>query len=102
MSNKALRWFLDATTLAVVLQDVDKDGEVEYTEFIAATLEARGNIEEERIAEAFDTIDTNNTGYITPENLNQSMNHDSDTRFAQESLKNMLEEADMDKDGKSE
>lgn len=29
-----------------------------YTEFLAATLEAQGQIEEDRIAEAFDRIDS--------------------------------------------
>ena len=32
-----------------------------YTEFIAATLEAHGNVEEERIAEAFDRLDNDDT-----------------------------------------
>lgn len=36
--------------------DVDGTGEVEYSEFLAATIEAHGAIDEERLAEAFDRI----------------------------------------------
>jgi hypothetical protein len=34
-----------------------------YTEFLAATIEAQGYIAEDRIAEAFDRLDSNETGY---------------------------------------
>ena len=37
-------------------QDVDGTGVVEYSEFLAATIEAHGGISEERLAEAFDRI----------------------------------------------
>lgn len=33
-----------------------------YTEFLAATLEAHGNIEEERVAAAFDRLDSDDSG----------------------------------------
>jgi calcium-dependent protein kinase len=36
--------------------DVDGTGSVHYTEFLAATMEAHGSIEEDRIADAFDRI----------------------------------------------
>jgi calcium-dependent protein kinase len=34
-----------------------------YTEFLAATIEAHGYIAEERVAEAFDRLDADETGY---------------------------------------
>jgi hypothetical protein len=34
-----------------------------YTDFIAATIEAHGYIEEDRIAEAFDRLDSDETGF---------------------------------------
>jgi hypothetical protein len=34
-----------------------------YTEFLAATIEACGQIEEDRLAEAFDRLDSDDTGY---------------------------------------
>jgi calcium-dependent protein kinase len=48
--------------------DIDGTGLVHYTEFLAATIEAHGTIAEDRIAEAFDRIDSDDTGYITFEN----------------------------------
>jgi calcium-dependent protein kinase len=44
--------------------DVNETGVIDYTEFLAATLEARGKIEIEQIAQAFDRFDVDNTGYI--------------------------------------
>jgi len=38
-----------------------------YNEFIAATLEAQHRIEEEKLREAFDRIDSDETGYISKE-----------------------------------
>lgn len=45
--------------------DIDGTGCVHYIEFLAATVEALGPIDEERIAEAFDRIDCDDTGFIT-------------------------------------
>lgn len=47
------------------LQDVNKNNEINYTEFLAAALETQGAIEEYRLAEAFDLLDTDNSGYST-------------------------------------
>ena len=79
----------------LVSQDVDKDGEVEYTEFIAATLEARGNIEEERIAEAFDRLDTDQSGFISRRELAQFLG----TTATSKEVDDILQEADTNNDG---
>ena len=42
-------------------KDVNQNGHIMYTEFLAATLEAQGRIEEERIAEAFDRLDSDDS-----------------------------------------
>ena len=44
--------------------DVDGSGVIRYTEFLAATMEAAGWISEERLAEAFDRLDHDDTGYV--------------------------------------
>ena len=49
--------------------DLDGTGKIRYTEFLAATIEAQGAISEERLAEAFDRIDADDSGYISKENL---------------------------------
>jgi calcium-dependent protein kinase len=49
--------------------DVNRDNAINYTEFLAAALETQGTIEEYRLAEAFDLIDDEDSGYISHENL---------------------------------
>ena len=44
-------------------QDLNNNGKINYTEFLAATIETFGNIEEDRISEAFDRIDCDDDGY---------------------------------------
>ena len=45
--------------------DLDGSGKIRYTEFLAATIEVHGAIDEERLAEAFDRIDCDDSGYIS-------------------------------------
>jgi len=47
------------------LQDIDKNGYIQYTEFLAATLETLGNVEENHLIEAFRQLDEDKSGYIT-------------------------------------
>jgi len=49
--------------------NLDGTGEIKYTEFIAATIEATEIVTEERVAEAFDRLDSDDSGYISFENL---------------------------------
>ncbi len=58
--------------------DLDGNGTIEYTEFLAATLEAHCVVVEERLAEAFDRIDTNNSGYISKESLKEIFSQQRD------------------------
>jgi calcium-dependent protein kinase len=44
-------------------KDVNKNHVITYTEFLAAVLEMQGKIEEYRLAEAFDQIDCDDSGY---------------------------------------
>lgn len=43
--------------------DVNQNNEINYTEFLAAALETQGSIEEHRLAEAFDVLDTDDSGF---------------------------------------
>lgn len=49
--------------IVLCAQDLNQNGHIMYTEFLAATIEARGRIEEDRIAEAFDRLDSDDTGF---------------------------------------
>jgi calcium-dependent protein kinase len=77
--------------------DVNANGHVMYTEFIAATLEAQGQVEEERIAEAFDRLDVDNSGFVSKENLLEFLGDDATT----EEIEEMVNRVDLDNDGQS-
>jgi len=76
--------------------DVNESGSIDYTEFLAATLEAHGSVEEERIREAFQVFDRTNTGDITKEDLRKILGKDADPRY----VESLIDEADANKDGK--
>lgn len=56
--------------------DINGNQKIMFTEFIAATVEARGLIAEDRIAEAFDRLDSDDSGYISKSNLKQFLGDD--------------------------
>eukprot|EP00815_Leptocylindrus_aporus_P005210 CAMPEP_0116076520 /NCGR_PEP_ID=MMETSP0322-20121206/17321_1 /TAXON_ID=163516 /ORGANISM="Leptocylindrus danicus var. apora, Strain B651" /LENGTH=256 /DNA_ID=CAMNT_0003566869 /DNA_START=307 /DNA_END=1075 /DNA_ORIENTATION=+ len=70
--------------------DVDETGLIHYTEFLAATIEMLGIIEEERLAEAFDRMDRDGSGSISAADLSQLLG--STTTKTQ--VKELLDEAD--------
>ena len=45
--------------------DYDKSGQIHYKEFLAAALESRNLVTEERLLEAFDRMDSDNSGVIS-------------------------------------
>jgi len=55
---------------------LDGSGRIRYTEFIAATIEAQGDISEERLAEAFDRFDTDDSGNICVDDLAEILGKD--------------------------
>lgn len=69
---------------------MDGTGEVKYCEFLAATIEAQGAISEERLAEAFDRLDSDDSGYISKENLRDFLGDD----LPQEEIDEIMKEAD--------
>ena len=48
---------------------MDGSEKIRYTEFLAATIEASGTINEVKLAEAFDQLDSDDSGFISVENL---------------------------------
>lgn len=66
-----------------------------YTEFLAATIEAHGHIEEARIAEAFDRLDADDSGFISPKNLRQVLGKDCTS----EQIAAIIKSADINGDG---
>lgn len=61
--------------------DDDHDGYLHYTEFLAATLEMEGKkVANERLAEAFDQLDMDDSGHISKANLVEFLGRDSKVR----------------------
>jgi hypothetical protein len=81
--------------MIVRLKDLDGSGKIRYTEFLAATIEANGSVSEVRLAEAFDRLDSDDSGYISVENLLEILG-DS---FAKEDVEAIISEAATDNDG---
>jgi hypothetical protein len=75
-------------------QDLDGSGRIRYTEFLAATIEAQGAISEERLAEAFDRLDSDDSGYIDAENLAEILGKD----FPKEEIDGIIQEVVLTKD----
>lgn len=88
-SNEELRSIFDA-------MDLSGSGSIRYTEFVASTIEAHGTISEARLAEAFDRLDCDDSGYITSDNLMEILGQD----VPRDEIDAIIEEADLAKDGR--
>lgn len=75
---------------------MDGTGRIRYTEFLAATIEAQGAISEERLAEAFDRLDCDDSGFISADNLVELLGKD----FPRDEIDSIINEADLTKDNK--
>ena len=81
--------------VATSITQQNKHGVISYTEFLAATLEAQGHIDEYRIAEAFDGLDCDGSGYISKDDLREILG----AKCTNEYVMKLLEEFDADGDG---
>ncbi|KAL7479653.1 hypothetical protein ACHAW6_005369 [Cyclotella cf. meneghiniana] len=88
--------YLFATLRLHALQDVNGCNEITYTEFIAATLDLHGRVEEKRLAEAFDLMDDDDSGYISKEDLIKLLGK-SVSPYRIDAL---IQQADFDGDGR--
>ena len=87
-----------AETIQEIFASLDVNGnqKIMFTEFIAATIEARGLIAEDRIAEAFDRLDCDDSGYISKANLRKFLGDD----VTDEELTKIMKDVDANGDGK--
>ena len=77
-------------------QDLAGSGRVRYTEFIAATIEVHGTINEARLAEAFDRLDCDDSGFITVDNLIELLGKEA----VKDDVVEIIREVDKDMDGR--
>ena len=76
--------------------DVDKNGKIDYTEFIAATLQKKNYLNKERLYDAFCMFDKDNSGNITKSELMEALKLNKDQEIEVEKL---IKDVDKDGDG---
>mmetsp|Transcript_17241 Transcript_17241/g.15131 ORF Transcript_17241/g.15131 Transcript_17241/m.15131 type:complete len:128 (-) Transcript_17241:140-523(-) len=72
---------------------------INYSEFIAATMDKQHYMTRERLWAAFKHFDVDNTNEITAENIKEAMAR-AGRKLPEEEIKKMIKEVDLTKDGK--
>ena len=75
--------------------DTDKSGKIDYTEFIAATLNKKNYLQKEKLYEAFSMLDKNKKGKISKEEIKGLLRLESKDKI----IMDLIEKADANKDG---
>lgn len=76
--------------------DVDESEEINYNEFIAAAMCKRVSIDEEKLVLAFEAMDTECTGYLTRESIENGVGQ----MLKPGEIDAMMQEVDTNKDGR--
>eukprot|EP00475_Leptophrys_vorax_P030944 TRINITY_DN4668_c3_g1_i1.p1 TRINITY_DN4668_c3_g1~~TRINITY_DN4668_c3_g1_i1.p1 ORF type:complete len:364 (+),score=52.73 TRINITY_DN4668_c3_g1_i1:104-1093(+) len=76
--------------------DIDHSGEIEYGEFLAATLHLSKIDKQENLLRAFEYFDSDGSGTITLDELQKAC---ADLKMSQEEVEDMMKEIDENKDG---
>ena len=76
--------------------DVDKNGKIDYTEFLAATLQKKMYLKEERLYEAFCNFDLDGCGKITKEELMNVLKSDPSQ---EREIENIIKSIDKNGEG---
>jgi len=79
--------------------DVDKDGHLNYGEFIAISVHLRKMGNEDHLHKAFEFFDKNQSGYIEIEELRDAL-ADEDETNNEEVISAIMQDVDTDKDGR--
>jgi ankyrin repeat protein len=84
-----------ADMCALYLKGLAGESRIRYTEFIAATIEAHGRVAELNLAEAFDCLDCDDSGFISANDLMEILGSD----IPQEEVDDIIAEISPTKDG---
>ncbi|KAJ8566006.1 hypothetical protein K7X08_008582 [Anisodus acutangulus] len=79
--------------------DVDKDGYLDYGEFVAISVHFRKMGNDEHLNKAFEFFDKNQTGYIEIEELREALSDEIETN-SEEVINAIMQDVDTDKDGR--
>jgi len=79
--------------------DTDRNGTINYTEFVAAAMEKSMYLKEDKLLDAFKVFDKDRNGKITANELKEILGSDPAFHQNSELFENMIKEADMNGDG---
>ena len=84
-----------------IIKNVDylENGRINYSEFLAATVSARTVITTEMLWALFKHFDTDDSGYITPDNIVESFEK-AGREVTQDDIQKILDEHDIENNGK--
>lgn len=88
ISESSIRSTFDAV-------DHDGTGMISYTEFVAACLEGSSMVKEDMLVEAFDRLDSDDSGFISKENLRDILGN----QFSPDLVSEMIADGDFKKTG---
>ncbi|KAI5077774.1 hypothetical protein GOP47_0007598 [Adiantum capillus-veneris] len=77
--------------------DIDGNGSIDYSEFIAATVHRSKLAKEEQLVSTFEYFDTDRSGFITTDELADALSKHG--MGDEETIKSIIAEVDTDKDG---
>ena len=84
--------------LALKLMDLNGNGVIDYTEFIAGCLQSYDYVKESNLKHAFAYFDKDNSGTISKEELKECLSSD-ELLIEDEDIEKIIAEVDLDKDG---
>ena len=76
--------------------DIDQDGSIDYSEFLAATVHQSKLSREDNLMRAFEHFDTDKSGFITADELAAALKESGEGV----NVHQILDEVDKDRDGK--
>ena len=77
--------------------DVDKNGKIDYTEFLAATIQKANYLKKEKLYEAFCKFDIDNSGFITADELLKALKAE---KSQEKEVEQLIKAVDKNGDGK--
>jgi len=79
--------------------DTDRNGTINYTEFVAAAMEKNVYLRQDRLIDTFKLLDKDGNGKITAEELKEVLGNDPSFKHGIEYYEEMIKEADQNGDG---
>ena len=81
------------------LIDTDKNGNIEYEEFLRAAIDKKSLIEDKNLKFAFDFFDKDKSGFITLDKICEIFNKNNENLASKDEFKKVIDEVDLNKDG---